>query len=210
MQKGFAAVFPALMISLAAAGPAFGQALDLAFDFNTPAADAPKYPYQPPIDVEPGLGWTFGYFGRGTFAEGGPLRWGALVGYKSVKVSPEGESSGYKYSALRFQGRGDIRLWTNRNFLLSGGLAAGVTFLSDNIPCYDAFCGLPSAAVVEVTPNLRFAGRISDIFSVFADVRGSLYLSDEASTFPYRSGAIFAVGVEVTAYVGKDSDGDGE
>lgn len=204
------AVLPALVISTILAGPAFGQAFDFAFDLNTPAADSPKYSRQAPIDVDAGLGWSFGYFGKSAFAEGGALRLGLLLGRQSMKVGTVGGYPKYNYTAFRIQGRGDIRLWANRNFHLSGGLAAGLTFLSDNIPCNEFFCGLPSS-VVEITPNLRITGRISDTFSLFLDARGSVYLSDHDSTFPFTSGAILSVGVEIAAYVGdKSSEGDEE
>jgi hypothetical protein len=192
-------IFLFLFAALIGAGPAWGQAVEFAFDFNTPAADSPKYSGQPPIDVDAGLGWSFGYFGRGAFAEGGPFRWGALIGRKSMKVSPQGGYPGYSYSAVRLQGRGDARLWSGRTFSLTGGLGAGVTFFSDNIPCNELFCVLPSSAV-EITPNLRLSGRISDVFSVFFDVRGSVYLSDQTATYPHESGVILALGVEISAY----------
>lgn len=208
MQKIIgSAIFTALVATMTLAGPAFGQAFDFSFDFNTPAADEPKYSYQAPIDTDGGLGWTFGYFGRGAFAEGGAFRWGVLLGRKTMKVKRWGENEGYKYSVLRIQGTSDLRLWANRNFHLTGGLAAGLAFFGDNIPCNDSFCAWPSAAV-EITPNLRLTGRISDGISLFLDARGSLYMSDATATFPYTSGVILAVGVEISAYTGKKSSGD--
>jgi hypothetical protein len=53
------------------AGPAWGQAFEFAFDMNTPAADSPGYSSQPPIDVEPGLGRSYRYFGRGPAPKAG-------------------------------------------------------------------------------------------------------------------------------------------
>jgi hypothetical protein len=201
-----AMIFLGLMTLLAPTGFAWGQAFDLAIDLNTPAADAPRYFGQPPIDIDAGLGLSFGYFGRGAFADGRPFRLGALIGRQSLKVTPQVGYAGYNYSALRFMGRGDTRLWANRTFYLSGGVGFGLTFLSDNIPCNEIFCGLPST-VVELSPNLRLSARISDTFAAFLDVRGSVYMSDQDATFPYRSGAILALGVEITAYVREDQTG---
>ena len=198
-----------LIILLAQPGPARGQALEFGVDFNTPAADAPRYSNQPPIDVDAGPGLSFGYFGRGSFADGRPFRLGALVGRQSLKVTPEGGYSGYTYSALRFMGRGDTRLWANRTFCLSGGVGVGLTFLSSNIPCNEIFCGLPSS-VVEISPNLRMSIRLADNYVLFLDARGSIYMSDHDATYPHQSGLIVAAGVEFSVYTPETVPEDSE
>ena len=115
--------------------------------------------------------------------------------------------SGIKYSAFNAQACVDLRLLGNENLSLSGGLALGLSFMSDNLPCNELFCDVPGSVVL-VTPSLRTNIRISSTVSGLLEIRGASCLEDRISTFPYRSGAVVAVGLEFSAASGSSESAD--
>lgn len=177
----------------------YGQALDLTIDLNTPASKAPQFSEVESLDVDAALGFSLGYFSRPAVGGGPPLRMGIIVGRQGLSVRPSGSTgSTTKFNAFRVQGRADLRFLGNENLNLSGGLALGLSFMSDTKPCNEMFCDLPSSVVL-VTPSLRATVRISSKVSGIVDARWSVYMTDRNSTFPYKSGGIMAVGVELAA-----------
>lgn len=175
-------------LAFLATSAAHGQALDLMFDLNTPASHSPKFSDEESLDVDASLAVSLGFYSRHAFADGSPLRWGIVVGIQGLSV-------GAMYSAFRVQGRADYRFVGNERISLSGGLALGLSFMSDNIPCNAVLCDLPTEIIL-LTPSLRTSVRISSRVSAVFEAKGSLYMTDSNATFPFKSGLIVAVGLE--------------
>lgn len=178
------------------AGPVRGQALDLAFDFNMPASTEPQTYGAEPLEADAGFGFSLGFYPQQVFAAGPPLRMGIVAGHQEVSIKTRGSSGpGRRYGAFNLQGCADLRLLGNRNVTLTAGLAMGLSFRASDAPCDAPFCGLPESVVL-VTPSLRSTIRLSSRVNGLFEVQGSVYFSDQDSTFPFKSGAILAAGLE--------------
>jgi len=198
-----------LLVSLAlVAEKATGQALELVFDLSTPATEISRYNASDPADVSPGLAFGLGYYSRPALEEGDRLRLGVLVGRRALRVSQSGSfTSEYDYSEFRIQGRAAVDILRSRNVAVCGEVALGLSFMSDNVPCNEMFCELPGTAII-ATPCIRTNLRVSQRVSALVEYKYSAYLDEPETTYPFKSGSVLAIGIEVSARKPKATGSD--
>lgn len=202
------AAFAVLAVLVSDACAAYGQAIDLSLDLNTPASHTPRFSEEETLDVNAAPAFNLGFFSKRAFAEGPPLRMGIVLGRQRLSVKPGASgAAGTRYTAINVQGRGDLQLLGNQNWRLSGGLAAGLSFTTDSTPCNEIFCDLPESVVL-VSPSVRTTFRLSPTVSGVIEARGSVYMTDRNSTYPFMSGVIAAFGIEFSAEGGGTGGSD--
>jgi hypothetical protein len=190
-------------LSLLAAGDAVSGSLDFMVDLDTPAAKVSPNGQREPIDTRDGLAFGLGYSSRPAFAPGGALRFGAVVGRRSLTTSAASAFyDGFDFTELRLQARAMVDVLRRSRFVFSTELALGLSFLSDNIPCNEMFCELPESATI-ATPAVRASIKMSRGACVLVSIRYPAYLNDWESTFPFRSGIVVGLGVEVAGAGGQ-------
>lgn len=186
-----------VVLSLVAAEDAASGALDFVIDLDTPAAAASPDWQREPIDTRSGLAFGLGYSSRAAFAPRGAFRFGAVVGRRSLTASAASSYyDGHEYTEFRIQGRAIADVLRRGRVVLSAELALGLSFLSDDIPCNEMFCELPESATI-ATPAVRASIRLSSRTGVVAGIRYPAYLNDWQSTFPFMSGMVIGLGLEV-------------
>lgn len=186
-----------LVVCSCGSATAYGQVLDFLLDLNTPASHAQNTPESASLDVDAEIGFSLSYFSRSQFDDGWRSRWGIMVGRQGLGVAPVGAvGSSVSHTALNVQAGGDWRVVGSPRLNLSAGVVGGLSFMSNSAPCSEVFCNLPESVVL-LSPNLKAAMRLSSRVSGILETRGSVYMTDSDATFPFRSGVIFAVGLEV-------------
>ncbi len=170
--------------------------LALSFDFNTPAAEAARSWGQEPKEVSSGLAFGLGLHNKSVFTGSSPFRFGIEVGRQKLTVGLPGfPGSDTSYTAFNVLGSADRRVVGSSNLNLSVGMAMGLSFMNDSRPCNEPFCNLPESVVL-VTPRIKVAMRVSRKVAIFCDTRWATFLNDRGSTYPYKSGIVFAIGIE--------------
>jgi len=181
-------------------GTAYPQVLNLSLDFNTPVTHSSRFNSGKTVKVDPALAFGFAIYTKSVFSDESSGRLGFFVGRQklTVKFSEEVFDS-VEYTALTVQGAAELRLVGGSSLNLSAGLAMGLSFMTDSSPCNEAFCNLPESAVL-ITPLLRAAFKISPKIAGYLAARGPYFVPDRHSIYPYKSGVVFAVGIELNAW----------
>lgn len=181
-------------------GSAYTQVLNLSFDFNTPATQSPRFNSGQAVEVDPSLAFSAGVFTKSVFSDESRGRFGFFVGRQKLTVrKSENKFDSVEYTAFTVQGATEFRVVGNANLNLSAGLAVGLSFLTDSSPCNEIFCDLPESAVL-FTPLLRGAFRISPKFASYLEARWTYFMPDNHSIYPFESGVVFAVGIELNLW----------
>ena len=136
-----------------------------------------------------------GLHNSSVFTPNSPVRFGIEIGFQKLTVElPSFPANNTSFSAFRVQGSVDRRVIGDSALNLSVGLAGGFSFIKDSGHCNELFCNLPKSGLL-VTPSVEVAMRVSPKVAVFFDTRWTAYLNDGGSTYPYKNGVVFAVGV---------------
>lgn len=198
LRRGYSLGFVVIFLSITNQA-AYSQAVDITFDLNTPVSDLHPRGFPARPDLRAGVGFNLGYFPQGTFADNALGRMGFVVGRKRVSDKANGGVGREgPYTAYRVQGRADLNIWRNGPLNLRGGIALGLDFMTDSAPCNELFCGLPEPVVL-VSPSVSAAVRISSKVSGIVEFRGSLYMTDRHTTFPFESGVVLSIGLELAS-----------
>ena len=196
-MRSFTYTLVVAVLSLVAAEDAISGALDFVIDLDTPAAAVSPNWQREPIDTRSGVAFGLGYSSRAAFAPGGALRFGAVAGRRSLRASAASSNyDGHEYTEFRIQGRAIADVLRRNRVVLSAELALGLSFLSDDIPCNEMFCELPESVTI-ATLAAGASVRLSSRTAVVASIRYPAYLTDWQSTFPFKSGLVVGLGLEV-------------
>lgn len=186
------------------AGFAHGQALELSFDLNTPASRASPFSEGDMFDVTSAPAFGVGIYSKHAFAGGSPFRIGVHVGRQALSVKGlEDNLSNGEYSALNFQVCTDLLLLGSQRFKLSGGLAPGLAVFSHSS---NSYLNLPELAIF-LTPSLRTTIRLLSRMSCVFEAKWPVYFAFD-DPFPFRSGGILVVGLEVGGTRRHNKDGE--
>lgn len=185
------------VLSLVAAEYAISGALDFVIDLDTPASAVSPNWQSEPIDARSGVAFGLGYSSRAAFAPGGSLRFGVVAGRRSLRASAASSyRDGHEYTEFRLQGRAIADVLRRKRVVFSAELALGLSFMSDDIPCNEMFCELPESVTI-ATLAAGASVRLSSRTAVVASIRYPAYLTDWQSTFPFKSGLVVGLGLEV-------------
>ena len=188
-------------------GAVLGATLDLSFDLNTPASHERSSSGTENLDIDAQVAFSIGLFSSPLF-DSSRGRLGLELGRQGLSVRPVTTfGGGATYTAYNVLGRTDVRIVGTSKVNLSAGVGLGLSFLSNSIPCNELFCNLPGSVTL-VAPSVKLAVRLSSKVSGFFDAKGSVYLTDRNSTFPYKSGAILAIGIEFYPEMGNSQGND--
>jgi len=197
-------VFAVIAAFVFGAGLAYGQALELSFDLNTPVSHSPPFSEGDMFDVTSAPAFGVGIYSKHAFAGGDPFRIGVHVGRQALSVEGmEDNLSNGEHNAFNFQLCTDLLLLGNQRFRLSSGLAPGITFFSHS---NNSYLNLPKIAVF-LTPSLRTTIRLLSRMSFVFEAKWPVYFSPN-DLFPFRSGGVLVVGLEVGAIRRNNKDGE--
>ena len=166
------------------------------YDLNTPSYDEPEYSDQREFTTDPGLTLGFGFYSRSVCSDCAATRIGLVIGYQSMTVKPLGLDQGVKYQAVNVQAAVDHRIYGSPRLNLTIGAAFGPSFISNNTPNNELF-GNSMQINLLVSPNLKVVLPIFEKVSATIEARGAFLTGDRDTTFPFDSGGILAVGIEV-------------
>lgn len=185
------------IFALIGTGSAFAQAMHFSYDLNSPSYSEPRYAGQSEFTKDTGLTLGFGFYSRPVCADCSATRIGLVIGYQEIFTTPVGQDLfKVKHKAVNIQAAVDRRVFRSSRLNLAVGVALGLSFISNNIPCNELFCGVAKTSLL-VSPNLKAILPVSSNVSATIEVRGAVLTDDRATTFPFKTGGIVAIGIEV-------------
>ena len=188
-------MLPLLVFSAMGGGSAFAQAMAFSYDLNTPSYDEPRNSGQGEFTTDSGLTLGWGIYSRPVCSDCAATRIGLVIGYQAMTVKYDGiDYSGVEYQAVNVQAAVDHRLYGAPRLNLTIGVALGPSFINTSNP--ESFFGFPETALL-VSPNLKVVLPVFEKASATIEARGAFLTGDRETTFPFESGGILAVGIEV-------------
>lgn len=191
-----------LLLALTPVGEAAAQAMDFDFDLTVPTHDSPDVDGERLYNTDVRFNFGFGIHSRDFRRDERRHRWGLVFNRQSVHThSVEPSEFWSSYINFSIQASYERLLWSQPRFDVVGGLATGPAIVSrtghPTESCNTAFCNFPDGSWV-VTPSLRVMVPVFDAVKFTAGVRAFLYTADKASIFPFESGPVLTVGLEVS------------
>lgn len=188
-----------LFLVLLSASAAWGQAWDVMLDVGGSVADAP-YPYPELTGVDANVpGFGIGLFSRAYVPGESPWRKGLVIRRRTIDTRfadrPEWNA---RHAALTFQLALGRLLTTLGPARVSAELGAGFSFFSDdfddgNPDNWD----FPSGSL-ELSPGLQVTVPVTTHLGLLAGGRWTIYLDGEEDTFPFKSGPVAFLGVQLS------------
>lgn len=176
------------------------QAFYAGLDLNSPTSEIPPGYQGAERTKDLGMAYSFGFFSNSFIDGGGVTRTGLVVRKRSLTTQADTlDPSDFYYRETSLQFVVDRRLVRNRKLLLTAGAGIGTTFIDgewENGPVSSDDWGWPEGYWV-FTPSIRAAYRSGYPVTVYAEAKNTFYSGDKAKTFPFQSGLVFAVGVQV-------------
>lgn len=192
------ALFLTLLLVLLTASAARGQAWDVMLDLNGPVAGRP-YPGPEMTGVDanlPGLG--MGFFNRAYVPGEHSWRWGLVIRRRTADTSyadrPEWNA---RHAALTFQLAVGRLLMARGPLLISAELGAGFTIFTDDFDDGNPDNWGLASGTRELSPGLQLALPVGAQVGLLAGGRWTFYLDGEEDTFPFQSGPVTFLGVQL-------------
>ncbi len=186
-----------LAVSGLASGSAKGQTFAASIDFGTPSVNTEKFAPYEPVEMDFAPAWALAIYSGSVFSSESRGRFGLVLGRQQVTARSLGTiAPPVRYTAFNVQLGTAIRIVGGSKLNLSVGLAAGLSFRTDNLSCNELGCTLPSSLIL-ISPSVKATVHVTRKIAGILEVRSAAYIDDIRSSYPFESGMIVSVGVEV-------------
>lgn len=195
------AIVLAVLVAAHLPQTASGQAVCASFDLNTPTHSGRSGEDEPEFSTEAGFSWRVGLLSK-NFAEcDRSHRRSVFITHQTMNLtwdSPEAMTKHYSATSIE---AGLDWLVLDRTWLrLSLGVAGGFTFVTyegkSDSGCDTPLCGLPDTnGLISGLGMCEFP--VSSRLSGVLGVRGWILGGGREDTFPFESGPVVSVGIQV-------------
>ncbi|MCP4145972.1 MAG: hypothetical protein GY752_11925 [bacterium] len=187
------------ILILLIASAAFPQAMDIEFDLNTPTYDTFYSDNQLNYSKSQNISLSFGIFTYNWQQENIKSRKGLVFHRQSVTMKSITEnpySSSYQAHNLRFCYQRKMIEFKSADLI--AGLGTGFSAISkeNQTEGEGPFSNMPDFTW-HVTPDLKMIVPLGARISVVFGAKAVLLLGDKEATFPFKSGIMFSVGIEL-------------
>jgi len=193
-----------VLLLLLPASRSLGQAASLDYNLSTPSLNSTVVESSSSFVQNHYLAWSFSLYSPGRTLLGQVFRTSVFVRRETVKIQPRELGT---YSSIYFNkslGLGaDVLLLRRGPVELSAGISACVNHVTQNnrtpLDCDSLFCSgneksewswlVAPSVTVGVTPKAGYL--------LYLRARASRYTDDAHELFPFKAGAVIAVGLEL-------------